>query len=138
MSRSKLREKAFQLLFCAEFGMQDELPEQAQLFFADEEQQMLSEKERGQIQQKVERIVARLGEIDQQIGEKSVGWKISRIGKVELTILRLAIYEILYDETIPVSVSINEAVELAKKFAADGSPAFINGVLAKFAPKEEK
>lgn len=138
MSRSKLREKAFQLLFRAEFGMQDELSEQAQLFFADEEQQMLSEKEQKQILDKVNQIVARLEEIDAQINEKTVGWNVKRIGKVELAILRLAIYEILYDETIPVSVSINEAVELAKKFAAGESPAFINGVLAKFAPKEEK
>ena len=55
------------------------------------------------------------------------------MGKVDLTILRLAVYEIVYDEEIPTSVAINEAVELAKKFGQDSSPAFINGVLAKFA-----
>lgn len=138
MSRSKLREKAFQLLFRAEFVSREELGEQAQLFFADEEQQMLSEKEQKQILEKVEQIVDRMSAIDGQIDEKTVGWKVNRLGKVELAILRLAVYEILYDDAIPVSVSINEAVELAKKFAAGDSPAFINGVLAKFAPKEEK
>lgn len=56
-----------------------------------------------------------------------------RMGKVELTILRLAVFEILHDETVPASVAINEAVELAKKFGQDESPAFVNGVLAKFA-----
>ena len=55
------------------------------------------------------------------------------MGKVDLTILRLGIYEILYDEEIPTGVAINEAVELAKKFGQDTSPAFVNGVLAKFA-----
>ena len=62
----------------------------------------------------------------------------SRLGKVELAIMRLAIYEIVFDDAIPGSVAINEAVELAKKYAAEESPAFINGVLAKFMPKEEK
>ena len=55
------------------------------------------------------------------------------MGKVELTIIRLAVYEMLFDEEIPTSVAINEAVELAKKFGQDESSAFVNGVLAKFA-----
>ena len=54
------------------------------------------------------------------------------MGKVDLTILRLAVYEILFDDTIPLGVAINEAVELAKKFGQDSSPSFVNGVLAKF------
>ena len=53
------------------------------------------------------------------------------MGKVELTILRLALYEIKYDDDVPEKVAINEAVELAKKFGGDDSPAFINGILAK-------
>ena len=53
------------------------------------------------------------------------------MGKVELTLLRLAVYEMKYDDDIPVGVAINEAVELAKTFGGDGSPAFINGILAK-------
>ena len=54
------------------------------------------------------------------------------MGKVDLTILRLAVYEIIFDENIPAGVAINEAVELAKAYGQDESPAFINGVLAKF------
>ena len=57
--------------------------------------------------------------------------KTKRMGKAELTILRLALYEILYDEEVPEKVAINEAVELAKRFGGNESPAFINGVLAK-------
>ena len=54
------------------------------------------------------------------------------MGKVDLAILRLALYEILYDDKVPASVAINEAVEIAKKFGQDESPSFINGILAKF------
>ena len=75
----------------------------------------------------------KLDDIDQLLNEKAKGWETERMGKVDLTILRLAVYEILYDEDIPTGVAINEAVELAKKFGQDSSPAFVNGVLAKFA-----
>ncbi|MDE7009463.1 MAG: transcription antitermination factor NusB, partial [Lachnospiraceae bacterium] len=71
-------------------------------------------------------------EIDAMLNEKAKGWSTNRMGKVDLTILRLAVFEIKYDEEIPTGVAINEAVELAKKFGQDSSPAFINGVLAKF------
>jgi len=63
----------------------------------------------------------------------SSGWKLNRMGKVDLTILRLAIYEIKFDDTIPTKVAINEAVEIAKLFGGDSSGAFVNGVLAKLA-----
>ena len=67
------------------------------------------------------------------LDSKATGWKVSRMGKVDLTILRLALYEMLFDDEVPVSVAINEAVELAKKFGQTESPAFVNGILAKFA-----
>lgn len=101
MSRSKLREKVFQLLFRIEFGSEEEYEEQAALFFADEEQETLTEKEQKQIQDKYDQILAHLDKIDAQINEKSVGWNVSRLGKVELAIMRLAVYEILFDDTIP-------------------------------------
>ncbi len=59
------------------------------------------------------------------------GWKKNRIGKAELTIIRLAFYEMKYDEDVPVSVAINEAVELSKKFGGEDSAGFVNGILAK-------
>ncbi len=61
------------------------------------------------------------------------GWSIDRIGKVELSIIRLAVYEILYDDSIPTAVAINEAVEMAKKFGPQDSHIFVNGILARFA-----
>ena len=138
MSRSKLREKVFQLLFRIAFGSEEEYEEQAALFFADEEQETLTEKEQKQIQDKYDQILAHLDQIDAQINEKSVGWNVSRLGKVELAIMRLAVYEILFDDTIPGSVSINEAVNLAKEFGGEDSPRFVNGILGRIATKLEE
>lgn len=67
------------------------------------------------------------------LNEKATGWKTSRMNKVDLAILRLAVYEIKWDDDVPVKVAINEAVELAKKFSGEEGPAFVNGVLAKIA-----
>ena len=71
-------------------------------------------------------------EIDNIINEISVGWKVERLPKVSLAILRLALYEILYVPSVPKGVSINEAVELAKKFASQDDASFINGVLGRY------
>ena len=68
-------------------------------------------------------------EIDALIGEHAQGWKTQRLTNVSRSILRLAVYEMLYDDSIPYSVSINEAVELAKKFDDEKARPFINGVL---------
>jgi N utilization substance protein B len=108
------------------------MAEQEELFttISDEE---FSKKDADQIREKYEKIADKLEEIDKAINEKAVGWETSRMAKVDLTIIRLAVYEIKYDETVPTGVAINEAVELAKKFGQDGSPSFVNGVLAKFA-----
>ena len=75
----------------------------------------------------------KLSQIDGLLNEKAQKWSTDRMGKVELTILRLAVYEIRYDEDIPTSVAINEAVELAKKFGQKESGSFVNGILARFA-----
>ena len=76
-------------------------------------------------------------EIDGILNENAKGWKTARMNKVDLTILRLAVYEINWDEEIPVGVAINEAVELAKKFSGDDSPAFVNGVLGRIAQEQK-
>jgi N utilization substance protein B len=70
-----------------------------------------------------------MAEIDKVIGRHSDHWKISRIGKVELAILRLSLHEILHRQDIPLKVAINEAIELAKGFGDENSRAFVNGIL---------
>ena len=80
-------------------------------------------------------------EIDAQIEKNIRGWKMNRLSKVSLSLLRLAIYEILFEDEIPVSVSINEAIELTKKFATPEDASFVNGVLGaveKSLPPEEQ
>ena len=77
-------------------------------------------------------------EIDKMIGENLKGWKINRISKVSLVIMRVAIYEIVYVDSSLVKVFINEAVELTKKYAADGDSSFVNGVLGSVAKKTGK
>ena len=78
-------------------------------------------------------IIDRVEDIDEKIKGASKSWTIDRIGKVELAVIRLGLYEIFYDDSVPTSVAINEAVELAKKFGPEGSYAFVNGILAEFA-----
>ena len=85
------------------------------------------------MEDKFEKIREHLEEIDQLLNETSKGWKTSRMNKVDLNVLRLAVYELKYDEEVPTGVAINEAVELAKKFGGDESPAFVNGILARLA-----
>lgn len=132
MSRRQLREQIFKLLFRVEFNSKEELEQQEAFFFADEENHA-GEEESAQIGEKFGKIVERLEEIDAELNQKAKGWSTDRMGKVDLTILRLAVYEIQHDDEVPTGVAINEAVELAKKFGQDSSPAFINGILAKFA-----
>lgn len=132
MSRREQREQLFKLLFRIEFNEKEEMAEQTAFFF-EEEENRVAEEVMIRIEEKFHRIMEKLEEIDTALNEKVKGWNTERMGKVDLTILRLAVYEIMYDEEIPTGVAINEAVELAKKFGQDSSPAFINGVLAKFA-----
>ena len=132
MNRSEFREQVFKLLFRVEFNSMEEMTEQEEIFVLSEDEDFL-EKDTEYIRDKYERIAEKLPEIDEAINKETTGWSTSRIAKVDLAIIRLAVYEIKYDDTVPTGVAINEAVELAKKYGQDGSPAFINGVLAKFA-----
>ncbi|SFC92486.1 transcription antitermination factor NusB [Butyrivibrio sp. YAB3001] len=132
MNRSELREQVFQLLFRVEFNTIDEMSEQEELFTTTGDKEF-TKTDADYVREKYENIASKLEEIDKAINETTTGWVTSRMAKVDLTIIRLAVYEIRYDDSVPTGVAINEAVELAKKFGQDGSPAFVNGVLAKFA-----
>lgn len=131
MSRRKIREQIFKILFRIEFHNPEELDEQLGLCLAEIED--LKEEDALYISEKVHHIVGILDDIDSLINSTALKWKTSRMGKAELTILRLAVYEMKYEEDIPVSVAINEAIELAKEYGSDEAPKFINGILAKIA-----
>jgi len=130
MTRRELRENVFKMLFRVEFHEETEMPEQFDLF--GEEVENITEEDSAYINHKCNDIISKIVEIDTAINESTTGWKTTRMGKVDLTIIRLAVYEIKFEEDIPAKVSINEAVELAKKYGTDDSASFINGVLAKF------
>lgn len=129
MTRSTIREHIFKLLFRVEFHDTNELDSQIRLYM--ETLPSINDTDREYISDKTSTIAALIPELDEKIDSVSEGWPASRLGKAELTIMRLAIYEMCYDDDIPVNVAINEAVELAKKYGADNAPSFINGVLAK-------
>ena len=137
MNRSRRREHIFILLFEAEFNKTEEMPEQIRLYF-DDPGNKADEKSEKYIQDKVAAIIEKVPELDRMLNEKSEGWNTKRMGRVELAIMRLALYEMVFDDDIPVGVAINEAVELAKKYGQDDAGSFVNGVLAKFAVDEDK
>lgn len=145
MTRRELREHCFKLLFCADFYQAEEVEEQMEQYFTEPKEEDTTPEggdevlhspaldlfDGGYVKTKVEKIMEKIPELDEKLNGIAQGWKTKRMGKVELTILRLALYEILYDEDVPEKVAINEAVELAKKFGGDDSSSFVNGILAK-------
>ena len=136
MNRREARENAFYLIFQIGFHQTEELEQMKELFFEQKEQEIPKE-QREFILKEVEGTKAHLLEIDEIITKKSKKWKKERISKVDIAILRLAIYEIYFSEEVPNSVAINEAVELAKEFGTEQSPAFINGILGSIVSEKE-
>lgn len=134
MGRRELREHIFKLLFMSDFNDGEEMNDQLAMYFDGLE--VLKENDQEYMQSKYENIKAHLDEIDALLNEKSKGWKTSRMSKVDLSILRLAVYEMKFDEDVPVKVAINEAVEIAKSFGGDVSASFVNGILGKIAKDE--
>lgn len=131
MTRRELREQIFKILFQIDFYELEDLS--AQLSYQVEEDMEISEKDAAYIRHKISAVTEHLIEIDAAINAVAKGWKTARMGKVDLTLIRLAVYEIRYDEDIATGVAINEAVELAKKYGTDTSSSFVNGILARIA-----
>ena len=128
MTRREIREQVFSILFRIEFYPKEELPEQLQYISEDLD---AADPDVVYIQNKILAVADRVEEIDGMINAVARGWKTTRMGKVDLTLLRLAVYEIKFEDDIPTGVAINEAVELAKKYGTDDSSSFVNGILAK-------
>jgi len=87
--------------------------------------------ERAELKERMKDIIGSISYIDEKLSEVTTGWSLKRIGRVELGILRIACYEMKFDSNIVANIAINEAVELAKKYAGDEAHSFVNGVLAK-------
>lgn len=135
MTRRESREHIFKMLFRRDFYGAEEWREQAECYLASlepaEGQNALTEEEKQTLFTKAMAICEKSAELDDTIDNAAEGWKTQRMGKVDLTVIRLALYEMKYDDEVPTKVAINEAVEIAKKFGGDESPSFVNGVLAR-------
>lgn len=129
MLRTQVREEIFKILFRLPFMSKEDMEEQIQ--FSLEDLDGKSKKNIQYIENKVNEIRTHLDEIDLKIQKSCEGWSFNRIGKAELTIMRIAVYEIFLEDEISENIAINEAVELAKVYCNDDAKGFINAVLAK-------
>ncbi len=153
MNRREVRKHIFELVFRAPYYTAEEMEEQYRIFreslredlpvagrdATEEEEQAIREKQEqletdcDEIIEKAGKVLEHVEELDSKLNSSMEDWTTDRIGGVELSILRLALYEILYDENVSTAIAINEAVELAKEYGQDRSSEFVNGVLAVFA-----
>lgn len=138
-SRRDIREEEFRLLFMHDFHSEEDLLKQMELFLTedhvwDEEaagrEILLTDDEKKEVFARTEDAISHMKEIDDRINERTEGWKTSRMPKVELTLIRLAVYEIIF-EGLDAGIAINEAVELAKKYGGQNAGGFVNGILAR-------
>lgn len=104
---------------------------------SDEENIDLTDIDMSYVTRVLKGIQEKKGELDDEIEKCLIKWKINRISRVDLAILRICTYEFLYEDNIPKNVSINEAIELAKKYSGDKSAAFVNGILGKMIKNKE-
>ncbi|MDR2939112.1 MAG: transcription antitermination factor NusB [Clostridiales bacterium] len=136
MSRRLARERAFLCIYLLEFDKEFDLDETYNYILNLEGEEITSSENLNDNDQKfmyqvLSGVVQNLERIDQEISSNTRKWSFSRLNKIDIAILRLAVYEILFMEDIQKSVSVNEAVELAKAYGSDESFSFINGLLRK-------
>lgn len=134
MGRKQAREGTMQALF--QMSLNDDYSDKALECFL--ENFSFGDLETEYIVHAIEKVVENLEFIDDAIRTNIQGWEINRLARVDLAILRIAIYEILYREDIPIQVSINEAIEICKKYSTEDSFRFINGVLGGFVRSLDK
>ena len=135
MTKTEIRDQVFILLFQTDYHDRESLSQQAEDYLQTLED--AGKKDLRQINDKYHGVMEHLEELDDYITRYSRGWEISRLAKADVAILRVAVYEMLYDEKVPVGVAINEAVELAKTYGTEKSPAFVNGLLGNVAREQE-
>lgn len=128
MSRREIREHLVKMLYCSDFHDEDFMKDQLEYYI---ENISITDDEKEYFSKRYFDIKNEINKIDDIISECSVGWKINRMSKIDLSILRLAVFEVKFDESIPDKVAVNEAVEIAKIYGGENSSGFINGILAK-------
>lgn len=135
MSRSKAREVAVMMIYSEMMGGSDT---PANVCDKLGEPDVLDKADTAYAVAIAKGVCARAEELDQLIAEHATGWSLDRIGRVDLSILRVAVYEMQNRSDVPVGASINEAVELAKRYGGEKSSSFINGILGTIARAQEQ
>ena len=135
MSRRNARKHIFNLVFQTEFNADTDVKEAIETY--TEEYEDFQKGERDFVSREYRGILANVESIDSYIDKYAVCWSVERLAKTDLAILRIGVYEIMFDNEIPDAVAVNEAVELAKEFSGDKAPAFINAVLSKIVKKKD-
>lgn len=130
MDRSLAREIAMKMLYAASLGGEESMNE---VLEQSEQADTLSGSDKTFLENLVYGVQSHQEELDDVIGQYAQGWALNRLAKVDLTILRMAVYELKYMPEVPVGAAINEAVELAKAYGEDKSAGFINGILGSVA-----
>ncbi len=147
MNKREERDHKFKLLFSTLFypeeGKQEQLShysyskeEDEDFLLPEKEEEHLSEEEEAFLSQEVMKVLELLPHLDERINAVTEGWTTNRMSKTDLTVLRLALYELEYQEETPDKVVFNEAVEIAKKYGGADSGSFVNGVLARITGKQ--
>lgn len=132
-----MRERLYQALFRMDYYPGEELLEQME-FFLQDMAPPAAERDQRELREKFQAVIEKVSDLDDIIEDRSNGWTVKRLAKSDLTVLRLAIYEMKYDEKIPVGVAISEAVELAKSYGGEKSAGFVNGILSTVAKEMPK
>ena len=132
MTKHQIREEVFKIIFGIDFHGREDIEALIDQYLKGSCELKLSGRDRRAIAGKAAAVGSMLSQLDREIDSVAEGWKTKRMGRAELNILRLAVYEIRHDDTVPDKVAINEAVELAKEYCNEDAPAFINGLLAHF------
>ncbi|MBR4768767.1 MAG: transcription antitermination factor NusB [Lachnospiraceae bacterium] len=135
ISRKRLRDLTMKIVFEYDFYPEEEREAQARLFLEQEED--VSEEDLEGILSRVRSLYLTVPSVDEALNGAAKGWTTARMSRIDLAILRLAVFEIRYDPETPTKVAINEAVELAKTYGGSDSPKFVNGVLSKFADQDQ-
>lgn len=136
MTKHEIREEIFKIIFGLDFHEGEDIRKLVEKYMEQSCDIPVTYREQDTIINKATAIGSMEAELDAEIDAKAKGWKTRYMGRAELNILRLAVYEINHDGTVPVKVAINEAVELAKLYCNDDAPSFINGLLAHFVSKD--
>jgi N utilization substance protein B len=128
-SRRQGREQALQVLYSSNFQLRPDLDQARQTFNTLLGQQGMDQTGQGFAWELIQGVLEQQDRLDKIIAEFSKNWRLERIAKIELTVMRLALYEMLYRQDVPLKVAINEGIELSKKFGDGKSGRFVNGIL---------